>query len=71
MKFNVLAQSFNRENGEPVSNPRVEEIDTKTNFLFYNCTLPLSIKIAYERFWNELNPNSENVVFVQSINKIK
>lgn len=67
MIYYVLAQSFNRQTGLPTAAPRVEEINTKTNELFKHCVNVLAVKKAYEGFWNELNHDSADVVFVQQV----
>ena len=66
-KIKVYARSFNRKTGKSVSNLRVEEIDLKKNKIFKSCNSLLDIKYRYESFWNELNNNSIEVVFVQEI----
>lgn len=63
----IKAQSFNRKTGSPIGHPREEEIDLKSNQLFKNCKTILDIKNSYESFWNDLNPNSEEIVFVLEI----
>ena len=62
----VTARAFNRKTGEAVSESRDETIYTD-NGLFSNCVTPIDLKKAYEAFWNDLNQNSEDVVFVQSV----
>ena len=44
MKFNVTAQSFNRETGEPSGLGRTELIDTNGNELFAGCTSDTNIR---------------------------
>lgn len=63
----IFARSFNRETGEPTAKTRGENINLETNELFVNCKTVMDIKTAYEGFWNELNPNSQDVVFVAHI----
>lgn len=62
----VAAKAFNRKTGMAVSESRDETIYTD-NILFSKCITPMDVKKAYEAFWNDLNPNSEDVVFVQSV----
>lgn len=67
MTYNVLIQAFFRENGEVAGNARMENINPKTNSLFKSCETVMDIKNAYESFWNDLNPKSKMVIFVQQI----
>jgi hypothetical protein len=66
-KYFILAQSFSRKTGKVVGQTREELIDLKTNELFKGVKSILDIKNSYESFWNDLNPRSTSVVFVQSI----
>ena len=66
-KVFVLAGAFDRISGRPVGSPREELIDTKRNKLFRQCQDIIAVKKTYEGFWNDLNPQSKEVVFVQSI----
>jgi len=66
-KYFVIAQSFSRKTGKAVGNTREELVDLKTNELFDGVKSILDIKKIYESFWNELNPRSSSIVFVQSI----
>ena len=70
MIVDVKAQAFSRLTGEPTGEPRVERIDTQENRLFERCVTILDVKAAYEAFWNDLNPGSEDVVFVQQITMV-
>lgn len=63
----VTAQSFNRETSEPNGVARDEAVDLDNNRLFKDCKTWLDVKRAYEAFWNDLNPNSEDVVFVSQV----
>ena len=63
----VLAQAFNRKTGQVAGNARIEEINTRKNVSFNQCHDLMDIKECYEAYWNQLNPNSEEVVFVQQI----
>jgi hypothetical protein len=63
----VTARAANRETGEPVSEPRDEEIDLDHNQLFKHCKTWMDVKKAYEAFWNDLNPRSKEVVLVSSV----
>jgi len=69
ISWDVTAKAFGRMSGRSVGKERVERVDID-NCLFKTCILPLDVKVAYERFWNELNPLSEHVVFVSQITKI-
>lgn len=50
---------------------RSEVIDTMRNALFRDCSMPITIEMAYEAFWNELNPNSENIVKVVGVEEVQ
>lgn len=63
----VTAQAFNRATGEPNGVARDETIDLDTNQLFKHCKTWLDVKKAYESFWNDLNPDSEDVVMVSNV----
>jgi hypothetical protein len=67
MRFAVTAQAFNRNSGIQAGESRDEVIDTETNALFLGCSTILEMKAAYERFWNNLNPDSREIVFVQKV----
>ena len=70
MKFKIKGQSLNRETNKKVGKPRWETIDTKKNKLFNGIdNLGDAIKV-FENFWNELNPNSTEVVSVIEIKKV-
>lgn len=58
-KLTIFARAFDRETGEPRGEERGEEIDTSTN--------EIDVKKAFEAFWNDLNPHSSEIVFVQRI----
>lgn len=64
--LSVTAQSFNRRTGKPDCEPRKETIDTD-NKLFNNCETVIDIHGVYESFWNNMNRDSESIVFVHSI----
>ena len=63
-KFTVLAMGSN--NGNFMM--REEVIDTATNSLFADCDSIMSIKQAYEAFWN--TPNSVERVRVHKITAV-
>lgn len=63
----VTAQAFNRATGEPNGVARDEEVDLDSNQLFKHCKSWLDVKKAYESFWNDLNPDSEDVVMVSNV----
>ena len=63
----VRASSFNRMTGERTGAARDEELNLKENKLFIGLSSVLDIKRAYESFWNDLNSNSTDVVFVESV----
>jgi len=63
----ITARAFDRTSGEPVCKSRNETIDLQTNELFSSCKSVLDIERAYESWWNELNPNSTEIVFVSRV----
>ena len=67
--WKVVGRAFDRITGEPVGSPRVEIVDI-ANMIFAGCVRPLEVKMAYEAFWNELNSNSAEVVFVSEVTPI-
>lgn len=70
MKFNVTAQSFDRKTGAVSGKERVELIDTKTNLLFRRCRTESDVWATYQAFWNDLNPQSKDVVKVSCVEKM-
>ena len=64
--WKVTAQSFDRITGDWNCIARTEIINTD-NILFADCILPIDVKTVYESFWNDVNPISESVVFVQEV----
>ena len=66
-KVTVTAQSFDRRTLKPSGEQKREVIDLDTNTLFLDVRVPLDIKKSFEAFWNDLNPNSFDVVFVQQV----
>jgi len=70
MEYNVTAQAFNRKTGVPSGISRVEKIVPANNSLFTGCKTIMAIKTAYESFWNDLNPRSEDVVFVSNVTPV-
>jgi hypothetical protein len=67
MRYAVKAQAFSRSSGVEAGASRVEEIDTTQNEMFLFAESILDVKTIYESFWNLMNPDSQEVVFVQSI----
>jgi len=70
-KWRVYGRAINRISGVPVGNTRQEVIDTVTNIMFRGAQNAQQVHVAYERFWNNLNPNSNDVVLVSSIKKVR
>lgn len=70
MKYAVTAQAFDRFTGAALARPRVEVIDTTANVLFAGADSIMLVRAAYEAFWNDLNPLSEEVVFVQRVRPV-
>lgn len=60
MQFNVTAFSIDPTNGDVLSQPRVELIDTETNELFHGLYRPWEIEDQFTAFWNRLNPSWEH-----------
>ena len=67
--WNVTAQSFNRKTGKSAAPQRVEQVDTN-NFLFKDCDSILEVKEAYEHFWNDMDNESIDIVFVAQVKPI-
>lgn len=79
-KFRVIGQArqrigieagFGFYKGVPVGRPRAEIINTKTNRLFKDAKTARGVKSHYEAFWNDLNPNSTEVVEVLKVERVK
>lgn len=76
-RWNVTAMSMNRVTRQriPVSgdgyigNERTETVDTN-NELFASCECASDVEAKYESFWNDLNPNSENIVKVLNVEEL-
>ncbi len=80
MRYEIRAASLNRATRRfipvhPPENPdpdfvvhsdgtRTETIDTSTNVLFHRCRCPHDVECVYENWWNELNPESEEIIKV-------
>jgi hypothetical protein len=62
----VLACAFNRETGEPVANPREEVLDLKDG-LWKDVSTVADIAKRYMSFWNDLNPDTDEIILVQSV----
>ncbi len=65
----VNARSFNRKTGKSCGQGRTEDIKSD-NTMFAHCKTIIDIKRIYESFWNDMNPQSEDIVFVQKIDVI-
>lgn len=63
MQYDVKAQAFSRATGAPHCDPRIERVTCDAKNI-------MDVKKYYETFWNELNPNSDSVVFVQEITPV-
>jgi hypothetical protein len=72
-KFAVTAIARSRVTRRRTGKARVEIIDSDTNSLFQTKTAPvkfvpmkdpIDIERAYERFWNDTNPHSRDIVTV-------
>jgi hypothetical protein len=77
MKFAVTGISMSRRTRRRIGKSRVEIVDTVTNHVFKHVTaLPtaeraLRVEEAYEWFWNELNPQSPDIVKVIDVREVK
>ncbi len=67
--WRVRGRSYDRDTGIPSGNARQETIQSD-NLLFVKCRNIVDVKTAYEAFWNDLNPDSGDVVFVSSVTKL-
>lgn len=70
MIFKVTASGYKRHGSDQPFATHTEEVDTETNELFKHCTDTDDVRRKYESFWNDLNPNSEDVVYVDSVEKV-
>ena len=70
MLYNVKAVAMDRKTRRQVGKARVERINSTTNELFKRLTTPHNIKICYESFWNNLNPNSKEIVKVIDVEEV-
>ena len=71
MKFNVKGMAMNRLMRCQIGGIRIEQIDTETNSLFKKCQTPLEVERIYESFWNDLNPNSKEIVKVINVELVR
>jgi hypothetical protein len=62
----VLAAAFNRKTGKPSGSPREESLDLSDS-LWKGVKTVSQFAKNYMSFWNDLNPDSEEIVLVQSI----
>ena len=69
MIYHVKAFSMNRKTRTQTAEPRVEEISTHTNQLFTHCKTAAQVEQAYESFWNDLDPTSEEIVKVMDVRR--
>lgn len=70
MEFEVIAEARERETLKKIGKPRGEIIDTNKNELFKGLNTLMEIRKVYESFWNDLNKNSFEVVFVNNIKRL-
>lgn len=68
--YDVKAVAMDRKTHKRIGHSRTEVINTATNSLFHNAHTKEHVKMAYEAFWNELNPHSKEIVKVLNV-KIK
>lgn len=70
--YDVTALAFDRKTGVALGKaPRVETVDVDNNKLFNKCNSILDLHDAYERYWNDMDPNTRGIVFVHKIEKSK
>jgi hypothetical protein len=65
-RWEIKAGACNRTTGMPVGKARTEIVGTD-NTLFEQCITIIDAKEAYESWWNDLNPDSNEVVFVSAV----
>lgn len=70
MKFAVTAVSMSRRTRRRIGKSRVEIIDTKENQLFWGLSEPEDIEKKYQAFWNDLNPQSPEIVKVLDVREV-
>ena len=69
--YAVIGQAYSRHTGMPIGKERTEIINTKTNVLFQKAKNEKDVKHRFESFWNNLNPNSNEIVKVKDISIVK
>ena len=67
MRYTVKAQAFDRHTGLPIGIKRSDVINTITNRLFAKADGIVDVKRIFEAYWNDFNPDSQEVVFVQEV----
>jgi len=70
-KYDVKAIAMNRRTREQIGSSRIERIDTDKNVLFKGLKDSSDIEKRYESFWNDMNPNSSEIVKVINVKKVK
>ena len=71
MKFAVTAVAVSRKTRRRVGKARTEIIDTASNTFFDGVTNALAVEARYEAFWNDLNPNSPDIVKVVDVREVQ
>ena len=68
-KFDVKGVAIDRKTREQVGKIRTETIDNTSNNLFKHCNTNKEVESAYESFWNDLDPHSQEIVKVIGVKK--
>ena len=63
----ITGQAHNRKSGAPSGPARTERIDTNEEPLFLGCVTADDARRVFLEFWNDLNPESEDVVKVLGV----
>lgn len=66
MIYLVTASSFDRKTKFKTGGPRVERVTTDDP-LFADCRNADDIKATYEEFWNDVNPDTQDIVKVLKV----
>jgi hypothetical protein len=71
MKFIVTAVAISRKTRRRVGKARTEVIDTATNTMFDGVTDASAVEVRYEAFWNDVNPDSPDIVKVVDVREVE
>lgn len=65
-QWTVVARAHNRSTGEPIGEKSVEVVDLEDNKVFEDCAPNAqAVRARYETFWNDTDPDSNEVVWVE------